>query len=124
MLLKIPDSFSKLADKAEEVVDVTLDPAMLGLASKFLSDKDADEKAVIRQACHITDQAFQHILGRLKPGISERAVAAFWEPTTASTPSVLLCVGDRASYNAQRIALGEPPVAQPRVETRPDLANY
>jgi hypothetical protein len=45
MLLKIPDSFSKLADKAEEVVDVTLDPAMLGLASKFLSDKDSDEKA-------------------------------------------------------------------------------
>ncbi len=45
MLLKIPDSFSKLAEKAEEVVDVTLDPAMLGLASKFLSDKDADEKA-------------------------------------------------------------------------------
>jgi hypothetical protein len=45
MLLKIPDSFSKLAEKADEVVDVTLDPAMLGLASKFLSDKDADEKA-------------------------------------------------------------------------------
>ena len=45
MLLKIPDSFSKLADKAEEVVDVTLDPAMLGLASKFLSDKDAEEQA-------------------------------------------------------------------------------
>lgn len=45
MLLKIPDSFSRLADKAEEVVDVTLDPNMLGLASKFLSDKDADEKA-------------------------------------------------------------------------------
>jgi hypothetical protein len=45
MLLKIPDSFSKLADKAEEVVDVTLDPATLGLASKFLSDKDSDEKA-------------------------------------------------------------------------------
>ena len=45
MLLKIPDSLSKLADKAEEVVDVTLDPATLGLASKFLSDKDPDEKA-------------------------------------------------------------------------------
>lgn len=44
-LLKIPDSFSRLSDKAEEVVDVTLDPAMLGMASKFLSDKDADEKA-------------------------------------------------------------------------------
>jgi hypothetical protein len=45
MLLKIPDSFSKLADKAEDVVDVTLDPKTLGLASKFLSEKDADERA-------------------------------------------------------------------------------
>jgi hypothetical protein len=45
MLLKIPDSFSRLANKADEVVDVTLDAKMLGLASKFLSDQDADEKA-------------------------------------------------------------------------------
>ncbi len=45
VLLKIPDSFSKLADRADEVVDVTLDPSTLGLASKFLSDKDPDEKA-------------------------------------------------------------------------------
>lgn len=45
MLLKIPDSFAKLADKADEVVDVTLDAKTLGLASKFLSDKDTDERA-------------------------------------------------------------------------------
>jgi len=43
-LLKIPPALDKLADKAEEVTDVTLDPATLGLASKFLSDNDADEK--------------------------------------------------------------------------------
>jgi hypothetical protein len=42
----------------------------------------------------------------------ERALAEFWKPTTASAPSALLCVGDRASYNAQRIALGEPPVPE------------
>jgi len=45
MLLKIPDSFSKLADKAEEVVDVTLDPSTLSLASRFLSGKSEDERA-------------------------------------------------------------------------------
>ncbi len=44
-MLKIPPSFDKLADKAEEVADVTLDANMLGMASKFLSDKDPDDRA-------------------------------------------------------------------------------
>ena len=48
-MLKIPPSFDKLADKAEEVADVTLNANMLGMASKFLSDKDPDEKAAKRQ---------------------------------------------------------------------------
>ena len=38
--------FPGLADKAEEVVDVTLDATMLRLAAKFLSGHDADERAV------------------------------------------------------------------------------
>lgn len=38
--------FPGLADKAEEVVDVTLDANMLRLASKFLSGNNADERAV------------------------------------------------------------------------------
>ncbi len=41
--LKMPPSFDKLAAKAENSVDVTLDGSMLQLAGKFLSDKDADE---------------------------------------------------------------------------------
>lgn len=45
---KIPASLDKLADKATEVVDVTLDNAMLQLASRFLSDKDPDEARVKR----------------------------------------------------------------------------
>ncbi len=40
---KIPPSVEKLADKASEVVDVTLDSSMLQLASRFLSDKDPDQ---------------------------------------------------------------------------------
>ena len=44
-LLNILLSFDELADKADEVADVTLGPQMLGLAGKFLSDNDADEKA-------------------------------------------------------------------------------
>jgi hypothetical protein len=38
--------FPGLAEKAEEVVDVTLDASMLKLAAKFLSGHDADERAV------------------------------------------------------------------------------
>ena len=41
--IKIPPSLDRLADKASEVVDVTMDSSMLQMASKFLSDKDADE---------------------------------------------------------------------------------
>jgi hypothetical protein len=38
--------FPGLADKAREVVDVTLDGALLRLGARFLSDRDADERAV------------------------------------------------------------------------------
>jgi hypothetical protein len=44
--LKLPASFDKLAEKASEVVDVTMDSSMLQLASRFLSDKDPDEARV------------------------------------------------------------------------------
>jgi hypothetical protein len=38
--------FPDLAERATEVVDVTLDANMLRLAAKFLSGKDTDERAV------------------------------------------------------------------------------
>src|SRR5688572_3896448 len=38
--------FPGLADKAEEVGDVTLDANMLRLAAKFLSGRDSDERAI------------------------------------------------------------------------------
>jgi hypothetical protein len=41
--IKLPASLDKLAAKAEESVDVTLDGNMLRLAARFLSDKDSDE---------------------------------------------------------------------------------
>lgn len=43
---RIPQSLDRLADKASEVVDVTLDSSMLQLASRFLSDKDPDQLKV------------------------------------------------------------------------------
>ena len=53
-LVKIPASFDKLAEKADEVTDVTLDPATLGLAGKFLSDKNADERAAKKAVTSVT----------------------------------------------------------------------
>lgn len=44
--VKLPASLNKLAEKASEVVDVTLDGQMLKLASKFLSKDDPDEAKV------------------------------------------------------------------------------
>jgi hypothetical protein len=44
--IKFPPELEKLAAKASEVVDVTLDSQMLGLASRFLSNKEPDEAKV------------------------------------------------------------------------------
>jgi hypothetical protein len=44
--IKLPASLNKLADKASEVVDVTLDSQMLKLASRFLSKEDPEEAKI------------------------------------------------------------------------------
>src|SRR5271163_4748334 len=41
--IRMPVNLDKLAERATETVDVTLDASMLQLASKFLSNEDADE---------------------------------------------------------------------------------
>lgn len=44
--LKLPASLDRLAAKATEVVDVTMDANLLQLAGRFLSDKNSDEAQV------------------------------------------------------------------------------
>lgn len=44
--VKLPPGIDKLASKASEVVDVSLDGAMLRLAGRFLSNHDPDEAKV------------------------------------------------------------------------------
>ena len=46
--IKMPVALDKLAAKASEVVDVSLDGALLQLASRFLNDGDPDEANVKR----------------------------------------------------------------------------
>jgi hypothetical protein len=60
--IKLPPGLDKLAAKAEESVDVTLDGAMLRLAARFLSDKDSDEaraKKAISGLQSITVRSFE-----------------------------------------------------------------
>lgn len=44
--IKIPPSLDRLAAKATDVVDVTMDSNLLQLAGRFLSDKDSDDANV------------------------------------------------------------------------------
>jgi hypothetical protein len=44
--IKLPASLERLAAKASEVVDVTMDANLLQLASRFLSDKNPDDAQV------------------------------------------------------------------------------
>jgi hypothetical protein len=46
--IKMPVNLDKLAAKASEVVDISLDGPLLQLAGRFLSDKDPDEAHVKR----------------------------------------------------------------------------
>lgn len=49
--IKFPAAFEKLAERAAETVNVTLDPQTLSFASKFLSDKkdEADVKRIVQK---------------------------------------------------------------------------
>jgi len=42
--------------------------------------KDAEEIGAIQRACALTDRCFEHLLGTVRPGMTERDVA--WEMTT------------------------------------------
>jgi len=52
--LKFTAAFERLAEKASETVNVTLDPQTLGFASKFLSEDKKDEAQAKKVASKIT----------------------------------------------------------------------
>ncbi|HUI56449.1 MAG TPA: DUF4252 domain-containing protein [Bryobacteraceae bacterium] len=60
--IKLPANLEKLAAKAEDTVDITLDGTMLRLAGRFLSDKDGGEataKKLLAGLQSITVRSFQ-----------------------------------------------------------------
>lgn len=84
---KLNLDFPGLADKAEEVVDITLDASMLRMASKFFAGNDPEERAVadmIRGLSGIYVRSYEFA----QPGEYDRALAdrvrsqlgATWKP--------------------------------------------
>ncbi|WP_134698829.1 Xaa-Pro peptidase family protein [Ammoniphilus sp. YIM 78166] len=50
-----------------------------GMVEEFRMVKTADEIAIIKEACEIADRTFQHILGFIRPGVSELEVSLVLE---------------------------------------------
>lgn len=67
-------TFDSYAAYQKELAGVELVPAA-GLVERLRMVKEAEEIAAIRQAAAIADAAFDHILGYIRPGVSERDVA-------------------------------------------------
>ncbi len=90
--IKFPASLEKLAAKADEVVDVTLDSSMLQLASRFLSDKEPDEahaKRLVSGLKGIYVRSFQfENAGEYSPADIEAIRSQLTGPTWARVASV------------------------------------
>ena len=79
--------FPGLADRADDVVDITLDANLLKLAAKFLSGNDADERAVREmisglQGIYVRSYTFAKDgqYDRSIPGRVKSQLGATWQP--------------------------------------------
>ncbi|MCC2669888.1 MAG: Xaa-Pro dipeptidase [Armatimonadetes bacterium] len=68
-------TIARLKELEEKLPGLALRP-LLDLASPLRRVKDAGEIAAIREACAITDRAFEYLLTLLRPGVTEREIAA------------------------------------------------
>ncbi|MFB4307739.1 M24 family metallopeptidase [Actinomadura sp. GTD37] len=68
-----------LLDEAERL-DTAIEPVPLGrLVEELRMVKDEEEIALLREACAITDRAFEAVLPEIRAGVTERAVAVALE---------------------------------------------
>ncbi len=78
--LKVAIEADRLTVGQKQMVQMAMPNAILIDSKNLIEDlwivKDKDEIANIQKACQIGDEAFARILGYLKPGISEKDVAA------------------------------------------------
>jgi len=66
---------ARLEELQGKLKEIRLKP-VANLASPLRQVKDAGEIAAIREACGIADQAFEYLLTLLRPGVTERELAA------------------------------------------------
>lgn len=67
-------TFAQYMDLQQYIEGYDLIPVS-GLIESLREVKDESEIAIIKEACHIADQAFSHILDYIQPGMSEIQVA-------------------------------------------------
>jgi Xaa-Pro aminopeptidase len=72
-------SYGTYLELARDLPGVELVPAK-GLVEQLRMVKDAGEVEILRQAARIADEAFEHILSFVRPGVTEKEVA--WELET------------------------------------------
>lgn len=69
------DSFSSLKEKLQEKLPASAPLPVTGVVQRLRVIKDHEEIDTIGRSMHILDLAFNHILGKLKPGASEREIS-------------------------------------------------
>ena len=74
-----------------------------GIIEELRQIKDADELAIMQEAADVADRAFSHVLGLIKPGVTEMDIAAelemFMRKSGASGPSfdTIVASGERSA---------------------------
>lgn len=88
-------------------LDKTLSPIKLlpseGIVEKLRLIKDDSELAIMQEAADLADRAFDHILGFIKPGVSEKSIALELEifmrsqGATSSSFDTIVASGERSA---------------------------
>lgn len=87
----------------EQLDGIAFEPAPEKLVEELRMIKDEGELAVMREAAELADRTFQHVLGLLKPGVSEREIAMEIEffmrrhGATSSSFDTIVASGERSA---------------------------
>ena len=95
--------FPGLAERADEVVDITLDGAMLRMAAKFLSGTDAEERAV-RETINGLQGIYVRSYGFAKEGEYDRGLVDRLRSQLGSSWQPLVTVRSRSKENVNIFA--------------------
>ncbi|WP_239613834.1 M24 family metallopeptidase [Cohnella mopanensis] len=89
------------------IIEKALSPVKLitsdGIVEKLRMLKDEDELAIMQEAADLADRAFEHILGYIKPGVTEKSIALELEVfmrsqgATSSSFDTIVASGERSA---------------------------